>query len=82
MAIYKTTTVADLRRALDDLEASWTDQDREVLGEFDHQGVVVPHWCRHSDFPEGARAFCGYGPVQMYYDATGVGFIMDSAEPE
>lgn len=82
MTSYVPSTVGDLRRALDELEASWSDQDREVLGEFEHQAVVVPHWRDHPDFPIGTRSFCGYGPMQMFYDATGLGFIMDEAEPE
>lgn len=82
MSKYQVTTVADLRRALDDLEASWTEEDDRYLGEFQHQAVIVPHWREDESLPKGAHRFCGYGAMQMFYDVTGLGFIMDEAEPE
>lgn len=34
-------TVAELRLALDAMEHDWSDQDREVLGEFGLQKIIV-----------------------------------------
>ena len=43
MSEQRVRNVRELREYLNALEAKWTDQDREVLGEFDLMAVLVPY---------------------------------------
>ncbi len=54
-------TVAELRLALDAMEHDWSDQDRELLGEFGLQKTVV-------DAFDGGL-YAGFGtPAPAYFD--------------
>ena len=57
-------TVKSLRKYLDDMEATWTDMDKEYMGEFEHHKINI-------EFPHNS----GIGPAKIYYDG-GLDFIV------
>lgn len=74
------TTVGELRKSLDDFEANWTDKDRELLGEFQDQAICTPYWTEHDSDQGGTYRFAGYGPAELHYDLSGLGFIIEDNE--
>ena len=74
------TTVGELRQALDEFEANWTDQDREYLGKFNDQAIRTPYWTKHDSDQRGTYRFAGYGPAELHYDLSGLGFIIEDNE--
>ncbi|GEK52370.1 hypothetical protein [Vreelandella venusta] len=67
-------TVAKLRAYLDQLEASWTEDDRTYLGEFENQKINIPY------FKPGTPCQ-GLGPAAITYNG-GLDFIIDMPKPQ
>lgn len=75
----RTTTVGDFLRELSEMEAAWTEEDTSVLGEFRDQHLLTPYWRRHD---RGLYIFSGYGPIDLAYDITGLGLIIQDPSPD
>jgi hypothetical protein len=72
-------TVNELREFLAQKEAQWSPEDDQYLGKFGDQAINLPFY--------GYRAgvdtlqFLGYTPdVLIWYDITGLGFLMDTRD--
>ena len=69
-------TIAELRDFLLKEEAKWTKLDVELLGPFDQQKILVPHYT----FGEVAQ-FKGYDDNNsIWMDETGMGYCIDINE--
>jgi len=67
-------TVKELREYLAAVEATWTEQDREYLGEFENQTLWVPYFTK-----EGA--FKGFGSPHIDAPAFAAGtFVLDAPQ--
>ena len=62
-------TIKDLRKYLEEIEQQWTEKDKEYLGEFEDQVIMIPY-----NLPGGD--FIGYGPPMMYVGLS-TWFIFD-----
>lgn len=68
-------TIGDLCRFLEERRESWDDSPDNLMGPFDDQDLRVPHTDQQGNF-------LGYGPAQIFYDTTGLGFIIEEQPHE
>lgn len=73
--------IGDLRKKLDEWEAKWTAEDERYMGLYADQEILVPafQWNKPEQYdPAGAFDFKGYTrDVNLYWDVTGLGLIME-----